>query len=131
MFTLLDDFDIFASMKVWTAHPDKVLRLLSQSIVNRRLFKIEMLGEPFENNRISMLQERVMASYGLSHAEVEHFVFSDSTSNYMYHLGSDNINILFKDGRILDIAKASDQLNITLLAEQPPSIFCVYPKEFS
>ncbi|PKP31064.1 MAG: phosphohydrolase [Bacteroidetes bacterium HGW-Bacteroidetes-16] len=128
MFTLLDDFDIFTSMKVWTTHPDKVLRLLSQSVVNRRLFKIEMQSEPFNQQLILEKHSRVMEKWGLTDKEADNFVFSDSTSNYMYHLGSDNINILFKDGTVMDIAEASDQLNISLLAKPTTKYFLCYPK---
>jgi len=129
MFTLLDDFDIFTSMKVWTTHPDKVLSLLSRSIVNRRLFKIEMQSEPFDQEKIEQLRRRVMASWNLTAGEAANFVFSDSTSNYLYQLGSDNINILFKDGRVMDIAEASDQLNISLLSKPTTKYFLCYPKE--
>jgi hypothetical protein len=128
MFTRLDDFDIFTSMKVWTTHPDKVLRLLSQSVVNRRLFKIEMQAEPFDQQLILEKHGRVMEKWGLTDKEADNFVFSDSTSNYMYHLGSDNINILFKDGTVVDIAEASDQLNISLLAKPTTKYFLCFPK---
>lgn len=130
-FTLLDDFDIFTSMKVWTTHPDKVLRLLSQSIVNRRLFKIEMQNHPFDPEWIQSKMELTSQFLDLKPNEVGYFVFSDSTSNYMYHLGSDNINILFKDGSVVDIAEASDQLNISLLAKPTTKYFLIYPKEIS
>ena len=128
-FTLLDDFDIFASMKVWTNHPDKVLRLLSQSIVNRRLFKIEMQSEPFDKQLIDVKHAQAMEKWQLTAREADNFVFTDSTSNYMYHLGSDNINILFKDGAVMDISEASDQLNISLLAKPTTKFFLCYPKD--
>jgi len=127
-FTLLDDFDIFTSMKVWTTHPDKVLSMLSRGLVNRRLFKIEMQSEPFSTQKIDDIRVQVQRNLGLSEQEVGYFVFSDSTSNYMYHLGSDNINILFKDGSVVDIAEASDQLNISLLAGPTIKYFLIYPK---
>jgi len=127
-FTLLDDFDIFTSMKVWTTHPDKVLGMLSRSLVNRRLFKIEMQNEPFSTQKIDEIRVQVQRNLGLSEQEVGYFVFSDCTSNYMYHLGSDNINILFKDGSVVDIAEASDQLNISLLAGPTTKYFLIYPK---
>ena len=41
-FAELDDFDILAGLKVWSSHEDEVLSFLSASIVNRRLFKIEI-----------------------------------------------------------------------------------------
>jgi len=128
-FTLLDDFDIFTSMKVWTTHPDKVLGMLSRGLVNRKLFKIEMQSEPFSVQKIDEIRMLVRKKLGLSEAEVGYFVFSDSTFNYMYHLGSDNINILFKDGSVVDISEASDQLNISLLAGPTIKYFLIYPKD--
>jgi hypothetical protein len=46
-FSQLDDFDILTSIKVWSTHEDQVLRFLSDCIVNRRLFKIEISKKTF------------------------------------------------------------------------------------
>ncbi len=40
-FTKLDDNDIIISLKEWMNHPDKVLSILSEGIINRNLFHVD------------------------------------------------------------------------------------------
>jgi len=128
-FALLDDYDIYTSLKLWMQHPDKVLSHLSRALVNRRLFRIEMQNEPFAQDRISTIREATKKRYLLSEEETGYFVFFEKTANYTYHPGTDNINILFKDGTVKDITEVSDQLNISLLSKPTTKYFLCYPKD--
>lgn len=128
-FAKLDDFDLYTSLKVWMDHPDKVLSFLSNALVNRHLFRIELQNEAFENHKIQDVSQATMKKYKLSESELQYFVFSDETSNYTYHPGTDNINILLKDGRLKDITEVSDQLNIHLLSKPTTKYFLCYPKD--
>jgi HD superfamily phosphohydrolase len=130
-FTQLDDSDIFGAMKVWIEHSDKTLSTLSKSLVNRRLFKIEIQNEPFSDTYISAIRDKTAKIYRLSEAETDYFVFYDETSNYAYTPGPDKINILFKDGKIRDIGEAADELNISLLAKPVTKYFICYPKDIT
>lgn len=127
-FSLLDDYDIFTALKVWMNHTDKILSYLSSAIVNRRLFKIELQNKPFDPEYLENICKRVKKYFKISDDEVEYFCFNDETSNYIYKPGSDRINILFKDGTVMDIAEASDQLNISLLGKPTTKYFVCYPK---
>ena len=127
-FALLDDFDIFSGMKVWTSHPDKILSTFSKSIVNRRLFRIELQNKAFEEEHIEEIKIKAQQKFQLNEEELDYFVFHNQTSNYTYHPGRDNINILFKDGTLMDIAEASDELNISLLSKPVTKYFLCYPK---
>ncbi len=128
-FALLDDYDIYTSLKLWMQHPDKILSHLSRALVNRRLFRIEMQNEPFAQDSISAIREATKKRYHLSEAETDYFVFFEKTANYTYHPGTDNINILFKDGTVKDITEVSDQLNINLLSKPTTKYFLCYPKD--
>ncbi len=127
-FSKLDDYDIFTSMKVWVTHPDYILSTLSSSIVNRKLLKIEMQNEPFDNTVIQNIRERTMAKLNLNKNEVDYFVINDKTSNFTYKIGTDKIGILFKNGEVVDIAEVSDQLNISSLSIPTTKYFVCYPK---
>ena len=128
-FALLDDYDIYTSLKLWMRHPDKVLSHLSKAVVNRRLFRIEMQNEPFHQDRIDIIREATKRKYHLSDEETDYFVFFEKTANYTYHPGADNINILMKDGTVKDITEVSDQLNINLLSKPTTKYFLCYPKD--
>ena len=127
-FSKLDDFDIFTSIKEWTNHSDKILSYLSQCIVNRRLFKIEIQSEPFSEDKFNDFKLKTMKEFGIDENEVDYLVFKDLTSNYAYNPEGGNINILFKDGTIADLSKAADQLNISVLSQPVTKHFLCYPK---
>lgn len=127
-FAMLDDFDIFTAMKVWISHRDKILSTFSKSMVNRRLFRIELQNKPFDPSYIEEIKKRTQQKYDLDSHELDYFVFHDQTTNYAYQPGQDNINILFKDGSVQDIAEASDELNISLLSKAVTKYFLCYPK---
>ncbi|MBN2614154.1 MAG: HD domain-containing protein [Bacteroidales bacterium] len=127
-FALLDDFDVYTSLKVWMNHKDKVLSSLSKALVNRNLFKIKLQTEPFEQDKIDSIREKVKQKLGLTDEEADYFVFQESTSNYTYKPGMDRIKMLYKNGSVQDITEASDQLNINVLSKPTVKYFLCYPK---
>lgn len=128
-YALLDDFDIFTSIKVWSNHHDKILSRLSQNMVNRNLFRCEIQLDPFEYFYIENIRERIIQEYELEPEEVAYFFYSDTTSNYAYNLDSDKINIQLKKGKILDVVEASDQLDISILSNVVTKHYICYPKD--
>ncbi len=128
-FSRLDDYDIFTSMKVWVTHPDPILSALSSSIINRRLLKIEIQNTPFDSNIIEDFRKKTMQNLNLKKDEVDYFVIADKTSNFTYKIGTDKIGIFHKNGEVIDIAEASDQLNISSLSVPTTKYFVCYPKE--
>ena len=128
-FSKLDDYDIFTSMKVWVKHPDAILSALSSSIINRKLPRIELQNEPFDNDYVNNIRKQTISKLKLNKDEADYFVISDKTSNFTYKIGTDKIGILYKSGQVIDIAEASDQLNIKLLSKPTTKFFLCYPKE--
>ena len=51
-YALLDDTDIFAAVKSWITHSDRVLSFLCKSLIERKLFKIKMQNEAFSETFI-------------------------------------------------------------------------------
>lgn len=128
-FTLLDDYDIMASVKVWANHSDAVLSLLCKNMLDRHLFKIELQNKKFSADYKAQWQEKVMKKYKLTKKEADYFVFSESVNNSAYNSGIHHkINILFNNNVLMDVAKASDQLNIKMLSKKVTKYFICYPK---
>lgn len=126
-FAQLDDYDIMGAVKVWQQHPDKVLSILSQGLINRRLHKVEISKGPISPDRIKMEQELIRQEYGLTDEEVKYFIYAESLTNNAYSQSVQTINLLLKNGTVVDVSKASDNLNISALA-QPVEKFCLcYP----
>lgn len=125
-FINLDDNDIWCALKIWGTHNDKVLSVLSQALVDRNLFKIEILSEPKDKSMIDAQIEKYIQKYDISHHEASYLVSADSISTNMYTEFDDSIDILYNDGTIKDIAKASDMLNIELLAKNIEKYYYSY-----
>lgn len=127
-FTLLDDYDIMGAVKVWMEHPDKVLSMLCSNLINRQLFKIELQNKPISKAHHAAILDKVMKKYRLTKKEAGYFVFAESVNNSAYNASELKINILFNDGTLMDVAKASDQLNIKTLSKKVTKYFICYPK---
>ena len=128
-FAKLDDNDIISAVKVWCDCDDEVLCDLSQRLVNRKLFKIEIQNEPFENDYLEKLKEKIINTIPLAVNDTASYLIKGSTSNNAYDIGHNNISILDKDGKLMEIAHASDQLNMLALSKPVIKHFICYPKE--
>ena len=129
MFSRLDDYDIISAMKDWQDHPDFVLSNLSEMIINRHLLKIKIKKKPIKKGELLKHIENLKREYNITDYEAQYFVFSGSISNQAYEHGTQDINILYKSGKIVDIVKASDQLNLKALAKPVTKYFICYPKD--
>ena len=129
-FSRLDDYDIYEAIKVWTDADDPILSRLCLMLINRELFSTDMQSGPFDEDKIALLRKEIAKRYGLTQEETSYFMISDTTENHAYHPKSDKINIYYKSGEVIDVAGASDQLNITVLHSTVTKHFLCYPKEF-
>lgn len=125
-FANLDDNDIWSALKVWASHSDVVLSALSIGMVNRKLFKIEITDSPILKERIQLKLEKFIDSFGIGEDEARYFASSDIIITDMYNEKDDSIDILYKDGTIKDISKASDMLNIELLSKKVAKHYFAY-----
>jgi HD superfamily phosphohydrolase len=127
MFSKLDDYDILSAIKEWTNHDDKVLSLLSQMIVDRKLLRIEIQKDAFDTIHIEKKINKFSKKLDLSIEETNYFVFSQEIRNQAYN-SEKPVFIINKNGKLKDIAKASDQLNIQALTKPVIKHFICYPK---
>lgn len=128
IFAQLDDYDIFGAIKVWQQAEDRVLSILASNLINRNFNKVEISKEPFSEQAIEIVREKTKKQYNLKDNEVDYFVYSDLLTNNAYNQNKEVINLLQKNETIVDISKASDNLNISALA-QPVNKYCLsYPR---
>ena len=129
IFSELDDYDIISAMKHWQHHADFVLSNLCRMIINRKLLKIKLKNRSIKKRSLDKHRQNLIDTYNISHSEVNYFVFTGSISNQAYQLKHQRINILHKSGKIQDIVKASDQLNLKALSRPVTKYYICYPKE--
>jgi len=125
-FALLDDSDLVCAIKVWSNHKDIVLSNLCRAFTNRRLFKVEIGLEPYDATKLDQQLKQYMSHFGVSATEATYFIGEEIVSTDTYSSKDDNINILYKDGIVKDIAEASDMLNISVLTKKVKKHFYCY-----
>jgi HD superfamily phosphohydrolase len=109
-FCSLDDFDVMATVKNWIDHPDKTLSTLCRGLVDRKLYKVKLQADEFEESVVNEKKKELMKRFGLSNAEAGYFVFTGEAINTTYNPEDERINILFKDGSVKDISKVDNAL---------------------
>jgi HD superfamily phosphohydrolase len=129
IFAKLDDYDILSAMKEWQYHDDFVLKNLCEMIINRDLLKIKMKKKPIEKPELIAHTNMLMEKYKISKPEADYFVFNGEITNVAYQNKKQHINILLKSGKIKDIVKASDQLNLKALSKPVTKYYMCYPKK--
>ncbi len=116
-FTQLDDHDIYAAIKQWQFSNDFILRELCSRLIDRNLFKTKLQNEAFNPKKVDDVQQKIQRQFNIKKEQLHYFLYNSTTKNKAYDINTDNINILYKNGTIKDVAMASDQLNLARLSE--------------
>tara|TARA_B110000285_G_scaffold140701_1_gene157428 strand:- start:2505 stop:3734 length:1230 start_codon:yes stop_codon:yes gene_type:complete len=127
-FSELDDYDIISALKSWSKDEDYVLQNLSKMILNRDLLKIKLKGKPFSQKKIDQEKNEFISRHKLSDHDASYFVFTGTVSNQAYDMEQETINLLTNRGKVIDVAKASDQLNLEALSKKVVKYYLCYPK---
>jgi HD superfamily phosphohydrolase len=128
IFAKLDDYDIMSAMKQWMDYDDFVLRNISKMLINRELLKIKLQNDSFSEKVVNDKGQELQNKHNISAHEATYFVFTGHISNQAYSMEKDTINLLTKEGNVIDVAKASDQLNLKALSEKVVKYYLCYPK---
>jgi len=128
VFSKLDDYDIISALKEWQNHEDFVLSNLCEMIINRELLKIKIKNKRIKEENLNKHIGNLKKTYNISSAEAEYFVFKGEISNQAYQRDSQQISILYKSGKVVEVAKASDYLNLKALAKPVTKYYICFPK---
>jgi len=127
-FAQLDDVDVLAALKQWQNHNDFILSDLSRRLLNRELLKIEIKEKPVSQEKLAQKKNWVLSNFPIKDSEIHYYVFEGEISNQAYNSMDQNIHILEKNGKLVDVAKASDHFNIEALAKKVVKHYACYPK---
>lgn len=109
-FAEVDDDDVMVAVKHWRHSSDETLGTLCRNLVDRRLPAIRFSSTPFEG------------------IENDYFQGTGELHNRSYDFNDQEIKVLYKDGRCVDISQASDQLDRRFLEKQVTKYYHFYPK---
>jgi len=127
----LDDYDIWASIKMWSKSEDKILSLLSNSLLNRKLFKIKLTNEPLSKQELEKIRTGIVNQYDIVKSDARFLLAYGEVTNKAYIAEGQKINILTKKGKVLDIAQAADLPNITAMSKIVKKHYLCCPKTVS
>ena len=116
LFAQLDDYDIISGLKEWQYGEDWVLAKLSQMILNRDLLRVRLYRSPVEKEKVQELLREAAEQLQIPEELASYFVFTGEISNTAYRKDEQNILIYTKNNKIIDVTKASDQMNLDALA---------------
>lgn len=127
-FALIDDSDISTSIKVWQSSEDPILAKLCTDIASRQLFKTIISREPFSEALIEEKMTKLQKKLGIEAADLKYFAKHEKLVNSAYDKKYKQINIKLRNGAIMDLAKASDNLNISALSTPVEKFYLCHSK---
>ena len=144
-YELLDDNDIWASVKTWMSHPDRVLSLLATDLAERKIFRVEVSREPFADADVQALQQQLADAFGVTFEDAAYLMSVNTIQKDMYDPSEEQIDILqtshqpFQPGQeqteteleekhLVDIAEASELFNISLLSKKIRKYYLCYQR---
>lgn len=128
-FAQLDDSDVISALKLWQSHEDKTLSLLSQFIIQRKLPSSLIISEPISNEKVEQIKNEVKKIYSVQDAG--YFVHQKELSVLAYNDTKDPIKLLLKNGEILELQKADNQVLVKDLRKKITRYHICIPREIS
>ena len=125
-YELLDDNDIWSSVKVWAGSDDKILSLLAHNLLYRNIFRVEIREEPIPEEEIAEKQQELALRAGVGFDEASYLMSVNTIQKDMYNVNDDKISILYKDNTCKDISEASEILNVALLSKKIRKYYLCY-----
>ena len=144
-YELLDDNDIWASVKTWMSHPDRVLSLLATDLAERKIFRVEVSREPFADADVQALQQQLSDAFGVTFDDAAYLMSVNTIQKDMYDPSEEQIDILqtshqpfqigqeqaeaeLEEKHLVDIAEASELFNISLLSKKIRKYYLCYQR---
>lgn len=124
----LDDNDIWGAIKLWKNHSDPILSTLCRMILTRNLFQIRLSAEPIGKQQVEKVRAAVSKKFKVLRNDAS-FLFSHGiVSNEAYVAEGQTINVLMKNGEVMDIAQASDLPSIKAISKIVKKNYLCWPK---
>lgn len=124
----LDDSDIWSALKAWRYDNDTILSTLATDMLDRRLFKVEVLEEMPNEEKMNDLRKSIAQALDINISDTDYLVSINEIGKDMYNPKDDSIGILYKDGTVKDIAEASELLNVQLLSKKIRKYYLCYQR---
>ena len=135
-YTALDDADVLASLKRWTASSDRVLADLARRFLDRDLVRTTALDAPAEAGQVADWMARTadwLVAEGLSsrddaRRDAALYVSTGVARLTPYNASGDAIRLLERDGSIRELSQAADAPTAGALEARRERAYVCLPK---
>lgn len=131
LFGQLDDHDIWGAIKLWRNHHDTILSGLCNRLLQRELFQIVLSSSPIRRSEVEKARKEIGQVYGILQKDTQYLYSYGTVSNEAYISGGKSINILTRNGEVIDIAHASDLPSIKAISKIVEKSYLCWPKNIS
>lgn len=133
-YVLLDDNDIFQSIKYWQRCDDPILADLCKRFQSRKLFRTTFLENKSAEkvkSKIKSQTKNILKKRSLPHddASVKYYYAFDKSYSEAYQYEDEGIWILEEKNRAVEFSKAADTKNIIALTQPVVKPYVVHLKE--
>src|SRR5690606_8664210 len=126
----LDDNDIWGAIKLWKKHDGYILANISNMLLERKLFKIDLTNKPLSKEALHKMEDKVLAKLKIPEQDLSYFFSCGTISNNAY-VADDRISILTKKGKLIDLAQAADLPNIKAMSKIVKKHYACHAKELT
>ena len=127
-FALIDDSDLLTCLKSWTHSEDQVLKILSNSIINRKLLKIKTIEKKNIKKEIRRLQNIAIKKLRLTLNDTSYLIFPISINNQTYNFVNNEIKFLKKNNVIVNLSEIKNEINMNSKNSRITKHYICYPK---
>ncbi len=125
VFSKLDDHDIWYTLKNLVYSRDRIIRFYADSILQRKLFKIEFSSKAFTSDYKEDIRHKICSHFKVREGEAAKLILNDNESNQAYTTATNEILILRKTGKIIPFSELSENLINTQVMVK---YFLCYPR---
>jgi HD superfamily phosphohydrolase len=130
-FGQLDDNDIWGAIKIWRSNADPILSTLCERMIKRDLFRIILSPEPINKSQVEKVKKNVCTQFNLLQKDGTYLFSHGTVSNEAYISEAQKINILMRNGDLIDVAQASDLPSVKAISKIVKKNYLCWPKNVS
>lgn len=105
----LDDVDMLYMLKQGMFNEDKILSVLCENIIYRRLFTTKLNAEKTPDSDFTILQKKISDSLNITIEDAAYFIIEKEEEFREYSSEKEEIKILMKDKRVLPFSEVNPE----------------------
>jgi len=125
-FAQIDDSDIISAIKVWQNSEDKILSLLANSLMQRKLYKTVISKHLFSQEIVEDIKTGILKKLNINESDLHYFFESSQLVNSAYNEQFKQIKMVNRKGKLTNLTEASDNYNILALSAPVKKFFLCY-----